>query len=327
MTSPAPAASHADARDPPTAIALTGGVGGAKLALGLARVLGTRLACIVNTGDDFEHLGLHVSPDVDTLLYTLGDRNDLQRGWGRRDETWSFMRALAEVGGPAWFQLGDADLALHVERTRRLAAGESLSQVTAAFAAAFGIDARVLPMSDSPVRTRVHTDAGVLGFQEYFVGRRAEPRVARIEFDGATHARTTAAVRSALASPALTALVLCPSNPYLSVDPMLAVAELRAELVARRVPAVAVCPLVGGRAMKGPTAKIMAELGIETTPAAIAAHYAGLVDGLVIDVADAEWHGRCGVPTLVTRTVMETLDDRIALARATLDFAGKLRSR
>jgi LPPG:FO 2-phospho-L-lactate transferase len=306
-------------------LALTGGVGGAKLALGLARLLEARLACVVNTGDDFVHLGLHVSPDVDTLLYTLGDRNDVERGWGRRDETWRFMTALAELGGPAWFQLGDADLALHVERTRRLRAGETLTRIAADFAAAFGIRAHVLPMSDAPVATRVHTDEGSLGFQEYFVGRRAAPRVLRIEFDGADRAPPTPQVLAALAAPALRAIVLCPSNPYLSVDPLLALRGLRAALAARRVPCVAVCPLVGGHAVKGPTAKIMAELGVETTPAAIAAHYAGLIDGLVIDAVDAEWHGRCGVPTLSTRTLMRTLDDRVTLARETLEFAASLR--
>lgn len=308
-------------------LALTGGVGGAKLALGLqALVPDGRLACLVNTGDDFRHLGLHISPDIDTLLYTLSGGSNEELGWGRRDETWTFMQVLEELGGPAWFRLGDGDLALHVDRTRRLAAGATLTAVTAHLARAMGLTTRVLPMTDEPVATRVHTDAGVLEFQEYFVARRAAPRVQAIEFAGAAAATLGPDAHAAFTDPALEAIVLCPSNPYLSIDPLLAVPTLRAALATRTVPAVAVCPLIGGQAVKGPTAKIMAELGVAADPAAIAAHYAGLIDGLVIDTADADFAHRCGVPTLVTGTYMKSLEDRVALAAATLGFAASLRA-
>jgi LPPG:FO 2-phospho-L-lactate transferase len=309
-------------------VALTGGIGGAKLALGLDRLLpaGT-LACVVNTGDDFVHLGLHVSPDLDTTLYTLAALANPELGWGRRDETWSFMRALGELGGETWFRLGDGDLALHVERTRRLAAGETLSAIMDDVRRRLGIGSHLLPMSNDPVRTRVHTATSSLPFQEYFVKLRAAPAVRAISFDGAAGAKPAAGLEEALASPRLRAIVICPSNPYLSVDPILSVPGLGSALRARGVPVVAVSPLIGGRAVKGPTAKIMQELGIDVSPRAIAEHYHRLLDGLVIDAADRGWEHRCGVTTLVTSTLMSTLGDRITLARATLDFAGHLARR
>jgi LPPG:FO 2-phospho-L-lactate transferase len=308
-------------------VALTGGIGGAKLALGLHRVLPPgALACVVNTGDDFVHLGLHISPDVDTTLYTLAGCDNREQGWGRRDETWTFMRVLEELGGETWFRLGDGDLALHVERTRRLAAGERLSAIIDAVRTRLGIATRILPMSDDAVRTRVLTRDAELAFQEYFVRLRAEPEVRAIEFAGAPSAGLTAGFVDALASPELRAIVICPSNPYLSIDPILAVPGLDSALRARGVPVVAVSPLVGGRAVKGPTAKIMRELGIETSNRAIAARYEGLIDGLVIDESDRA-DEMSGLPTHAARTLMRTLHDRDALARATLDFAHRLRSR
>jgi LPPG:FO 2-phospho-L-lactate transferase len=306
-------------------IALTGGIGGCKLALGLQHIVRPgSLACIVNTGDDFRHLGLDISPDLDTALYTLAGINDPVQGWGRRDETWTFMRALAELGAETWFRLGDADLALHVERRRRLAAGETLTRIMDDVRRALGVPSRLLPMTDASVRTVVDTDAGTLEFQEYFVRRRAEPRVRSVRYAGAATAATTPEIEAAFASPALRAIVLCPSNPLLSIDPMLAVEPLRELLLARRVPLVAVCPLIAGQAIKGPTAKIFDEIELPRTPAAIAAHYGGLLDGLVIDAQDADWAGRCGCAVAVTQTFMRTLDDRMALARATLDFASSL---
>ncbi len=311
--------------NPLRVLALTGGVGGAKLGLGLYRVLETgAVGFIVNTGDDFQHLGLHISPDIDTLLYTLAGCNNEALGWGRRDETWQCMTLLERLGGPTWFRLGDGDLALHLERTRRLAAGETLTAITAQLASALGIEAAVLPMSDSAVATRVHTADGPLDFQDYFVARRAMPVVTSIEFCGAATATLSSAVASAFAAPRLECVVLCPSNPYLSVDPLLAIPGLRQQLTAARVPVVAVCPVVGGSAIKGPTTKIMAELGLSPNPATIARHYAGLIDGLVIDAADAAWAGRCGVPTCVTQTVMHSLQDREQLAQTTLAFAATL---
>ena len=278
-------------------ITLTGGIGGAKLALGLARVLRSgALTCIVNTGDDFVHLGLHVSPDLDTTLYTLAGCADPERGWGRRDETWTFMRALAELGGESWFQLGDGDLALHVERTRRLAAGETLSAIIDDARRRLGVATQLLPMSDDAVRTRVHSADATLAFQEYFVKLQAAPAVRSIDFEGAPAARMPQGVLEALGSPHLRAIIICPSNPYLSVDPILAVPGIRQAIRASAAPVVAVSPLIGGRAVKGPTAKIMQELGIDTSPRAIADHYGELLDGLVIDEADRSGELPVGLP-------------------------------
>jgi LPPG:FO 2-phospho-L-lactate transferase len=311
--------------DQPSVIALSGGVGGARLARGLHLHLAPgQLACIVNTGDDFEHLGLYVCPDLDTVLYTLADCHNPETGWGRRNETWSFMAALSQLGGPDWFRLGDGDLALHVERTRRMRGGEPLSAITDVFRHRLGLATALIPMTDSPVRTLVHTREGVLEFQDYFVRRRAAPAVTALEYRCAEDARPSGAAIAALASPALEAIVVCPSNPWLSVDPILAVHGLRGALRDRGVPIVAVCPLIGGRAVKGPTGKIMAELGLDATPATIAAHYGDFLDGMVIDEADRDWSERCGLPTLVTRTLMSDDARREALAEAVLRFARSL---
>ena len=208
-------------------VALSGGIGGAKLSLGLAHLLGDRLTVIVNTGDDFEHLGLAISPDVDTTLYTLGGVVNPETGWGRRDETWSFMQAMTALGGPAWFNLGDRDLATHVDRTHRLRSGATLTGITAHLAGKFGVAARVLPMTDDPVRTVVETDAGTLAFQEYFVRDQCRPVVRGIRYDGAAAARITPQVMQALSAPDLAGVIICPSNPWLSIDPILAVPGMR----------------------------------------------------------------------------------------------------
>jgi LPPG:FO 2-phospho-L-lactate transferase len=309
-------------------LALTGGVGGAKLALGLARSLPEgALACVVNTGDDFVHLGLHISPDLDTTLYTLAGCANAARGWGRRDETWTFMQVLATLGGETWFRLGDGDLALHVERTRRLASGEPLSAIMDEMRRRLGVATRLLPMSDDAVRTQVITGSGTLDFQEYFVKHRAEPEVRSIRFQGAAQARPVAGILDAIAGASLRAIVLCPSNPYLSIDPILAVPGLAAALRGCGVPIVAVSPLVGGRAVKGPTAKIMRELGVETSPRAVAAHYGSLLDGLVIDEADRDDALPEGLPIRVSRTLMTSLEDRIRVAQSALEFASALRAR
>lgn len=309
-------------------VALSGGVGGAKLSLGLYRALPAHaLTVIVNTGDDFEHLGLRICPDLDTTLYTLAGIEHPAQGWGRRDETWTFLRVIADLGDEAWFRLGDGDVALHVLRTQRLQAGERLSQVMQDFAQRLGIAARIVPMSDVPVATRVVTDEGELAFQEYFVRRRCEPRVRAIHFDGAADAKPAAEAIAALEAPDLAAVVLCPSNPFLSIDPLLAIPGIRRALVARRAPVVAVSPLIGGRAVKGPTAKIMDELGVATTPRAIAGRYRGLIDGLVIDAQDSVLAGELDIEVFSTRTLMQTLDDRVALARFVLDCAARVRVR
>ena len=306
-------------------LALSGGVGGAKLALGLYRVLPPEaLSVVANTGDDFVHLGLHVSPDLDTLLYTLSGLDNPETGWGRRGETWTFMQALASLGGETWFKLGDGDLATHVERTRRLAAGESLSEITDDFRRRLGIRARLLPMSDDPVRTWLLTDEGRLDFQDYFVRRQARPAVREILYDGAAAARPQPQIMAALADPALRLVVLCPSNPFLSIDPILALPDLRAALAACSAPVVAVSPIIGGRAVKGPTAKIMGELGLPIADAAVARHYRDILDLYIADAADADRLGDLDLPVRFVPTLMATLADREALARAVLLAAAGL---
>jgi LPPG:FO 2-phospho-L-lactate transferase len=308
-------------------VALSGGVGGAKLALGLSKVLDPdRLIVVANTGDDFEHLGLHISPDLDTVMYTLAGLGNPDSGWGRADESWSFMAALEELGGEAWFQLGDRDLATHVERSRRLRAGESLSRVTDDFCARLGVPCRILPMTDEPVRTVVHTAAGRLAFQHYFVRDRCEPRVTGFSFEGQESARPCDALLAALSDPRLGAVVICPSNPFVSVDPILGVPGVGAALARRRAPIVAVSPIVGGQALKGPAAKMMAELDLQVTAVEIARHYVdrGLLDAFVLDHTDAELASEIdalGVAHRITNTVMLTLDDRISLAGQVLDLA------
>lgn len=308
-----------------TVVALSGGIGGAKLALGLARRLPPGdLAVVANVGDDFEHLGLHVSPDIDTLVYTLAGLADPQQGWGRAGETWTFMAALEALGGETWFRLGDGDLAMHVMRTHRLAAGTPLSEITAAACTALGIATRVWPATDDRLRTRVRTDDGWLDFQDWFVGRRAQPAVREIAFEGAAAARSLPAVVDALAAPDLRAVVICPSNPLISIGPILAVPGLRDALASCAAPVVAVSPLIGGRAVKGPTAAMLADLGIGATATAVAAHYGDLLDGFVLDKADALAAADVGVPTLVTRTMMLSLADRERLADDVLAFVDRI---
>lgn len=311
-------------------LALSGGVGGAKLSLGLATALdGGELAVLVNTGDDFTHLGLRICPDLDTVLYTLAGVVNVEQGWGRAAETFGFMDEVRRQGGPDWFLLGDRDLALHVDRTARLAAGERLTTITAAFAARFGVTARLLPMSDAPVATLLDTDAGSLEFQHYFVRLRAMPRVHQRHYAGAAQARPTDELLALLRSSRLESIVICPSNPYLSIDPILAVPGIRTALRAADVPIVAVSPLIGGRAVKGPTAKIMQELGIEANSLAIARHYAGLIDALVLDARDAdpatcEALRELGVTFAVTDTLMSSLDDRRRVADVALELAASV---
>jgi LPPG:FO 2-phospho-L-lactate transferase len=307
-------------------VALAGGVGGAKLAAGLARVLPPEdLVIAVNTGDDFEHLGLHVSPDLDTVMYTLAGIANPETGWGRADETWAFMEALARLGGPTWFRLGDRDLATNVERTRRLRAGETLSEVTRDLCARLGVMHAVVPMSDEPVRTVVHTDRGALEFQHYFVRDRCEPRVERIEYRGAAAARPSPALREALGRRDLAGIVLCPSNPYLSVAPILAVPGVREAIAGR---AVAVSPIIAGRAVKGPAAKIMQELGIAPSALEVARYYRGIVRVLVIDRADSGLAASIeavGIRPVLEDTLMAGDADRERLARACVAILERVR--
>jgi len=309
----------------PRYVALSGGVGGAKFALGLSRVLRPeQLTIIANTGDDFTHLGLAVSPDLDTLMYTLAGLVNEEAGWGRADETWSCLAGLEALGAETWFRLGDRDLATHLERTRLLAAGQTLTEVTHHLCARLGVAVNLLPMSDAPVRTVVESDAGPLAFQDYFVRRRAEPRVAAIRYDGATRAPPSAAIASLLTDPHLAAIFIAPSNPWLSIEPILAIPSLAAALRSSAAPVIAVSPIVAGRALKGPTGKIMGELGLPVTAAAIAHHYRDLLDGFILDDADraeADALIAGGLAVGATQTVMTTLEDRIRVAEFALGFA------
>lgn len=310
-------------------LALSGGIGGAKLALGLAKILpAEQLAIVVNTGDDFEHLGLHISPDIDTLLYTLAGINNQETGWGRANESWSFMSALGELGADTWFRLGDRDLALNVYRTHCLRSGQTLSKVTADIAGRLGLSVMIATMSDDPVRTFVDTDAGLLEFQEYFVRRQCEPAVSGILFKGSESARPSPEFAKLLQRPDLAAVIICPSNPFLSIDPMLSIPGVRDSLENCSAPVIAISPIVQGKAIKGPTAKIMDELGIPVAASAVAEHYGSLIDGFVLDTSDAQFASSIAGTDLtveVTNTVMQTLDDRMTLARNVLEFAARLR--
>jgi LPPG:FO 2-phospho-L-lactate transferase len=307
-------------------LALAGGVGGAKLANGLSQSLGHQLVVAVNTGDDFEHLGLHVSPDLDTVMYTLAGLNNTETGWGRAGETWQFMRALRALGGTTWFNLGDLDLATHIERTRRLKAGESLSAITGDFCAKLGIAARVVPMADGPVRTMVQGENGWLPFQDYFVRLRCEPKVSGFRFDGVETATPSAGLCVALADPSLAAIVICPSNPFVSVDPILALPGVRDALAGRNVPLIAVSPIVGGKAIKGPALKMMQELRLDPSALGVARHYGTLLDGFVIDTQDgalAPEIEALGAKVLVTDTIMTDVPAQARLAAAVLAFAAQ----
>ena len=311
-------------------LALTGGIGGAKLALGLMKVLDPdQVSFVVNTGDDFEHLGFHISPDVDTLVYTLAGEANADTGWGRRDESWHFMRAAEQLGLPTWFRLGDRDLALHVHRRQRLAEGATLTEVTREISQHLGVPQSVLPMSNDPVRTRVLTPDGPLAFQHYFVRDRCQPAVTGFEFDGIEDAAINPEVEALFATSGdgLGAIVICPSNPFVSVDPILDLPGMRGLLRSVGVPIIAVSPIVGGRAIKGPTAKMMRELDIPASATAVARHYRDLITGFVLDQRDADSEPEVadlGLATVVAQTMMLSLDDRITLARDVLAFASAL---
>jgi LPPG:FO 2-phospho-L-lactate transferase len=305
-------------------LAVSGGIGGAKLVLGLYRILPPgALTVVANTGDDFEHLGLAISPDIDTLLYTLGGLDNRELGWGRHDETWTFMKALGDLGGETWFNLGDGDLATHVERTRRLSNGVSLSEITDDFRRRLGISARLLPMSDDRVRTRLHTADGWLDFQDYFVRLHCTPVIRDIAFDGADEARPQPQFIHALADRNLRAVVICPSNPFISIDPILSLPGVREALRACSAPVIAVSPIIGGKAIKGPTAKMMAELGLPVEAPAVARYYGDIIDLYVADEIDAGAVGDLGVPVTFARTLMVSLEDREALARVVLEAADR----
>ena len=310
----------------PHVVLLAGGVGGARLADGLARALPPdRLTIIVNTGDDFRHLGLTICPDLDTVTYTLAGANNDETGWGRAGETWRALDEAARLGGPDWFRLGDLDLATHLARTHWLAEGETLTAVTrrlcAGFGAGFGVGPVVLPMCDAPAPTLIETDTGdVLPFQIWFVRERWQPAVRRVVLP--EDARATAAVIRALE--AADVVVLAPSNPFVSIDPILNVYPIRALVEDVPQAVVAVSPIIAGQALKGPAAKMMAELGLAASAAAVAAYYGHLIDGFVYDQQDAGMTAEDGLALLCTDTIMRGAAGRERLAREVLAFAGEL---
>ena len=302
-------------------VALAGGVGGAKLAHGLALTLPPEdLVVIVNTGDDFVHLGLNICPDLDTVCYTLAGLANPVTGWGRQGESWLAMQNLVRLGGPAWFNIGDQDLGTHLERTRRLREGQPLSEITHAFCAAWGIGPTILPMSDDPVSTLVETrEAGTLPFQEYFVHRQCEPAVTGFAYHGIECARPAPGVIEALEQ--ADAVIFCPSNPWVSIGPILAVHSLRDVIATKTV--LAVSPIVGGKAIKGPAAKMYLELGIEPSALAVARQFQDLLAGFVLDQVDQDLAGDIqglGIRPYLTDTIMKSTEDRKVLAIKVLRF-------
>ncbi len=297
---------------------LSGGVGGARFVRGLVDAVDPSGVTVVgNVGDDLEVLGLHVSPDLDSIIYALADLNDEERGWGRAGETWNALESAAELGGDAWFRLGDRDLGLHLVRTEALRRGETLSAVTAGLAEALGIEARILPATDDRLRTWVETDAAELSFQDWFVRRGHRDEVLGVRFEGAEAARPAPGVLEALGEADL--IVIAPSNPFVSIGPILAVEEIRAAITNRRVPSVAVSPLIGGKAVKGPADRMLNRLAGGTSPAQVTDCYKGLIDALVYDEADGEVE--LDVRSIVTRTLMSDADARRRLAEAALSVA------
>ncbi len=304
-------------------VALAGGVGGAKLAYGLYQIVPPEnLTIIVNTGDDFEHLGLHISPDLDTVMYTLAGIANPATGWGVKDESWNMMAALARYGQPTWFQLGDRDLATHLLRTKWLREKYPYNWVTRELCQRLGVRCTVLPMSEALVRTMLMTDQGELPFQEYFVQQQCRPVVKSIRFAGAEQAQPSREVASALRNADV--IIFCPSNPLLSLDPILALPNMRRIIAASRVPKIAVSPIVGGAALKGPAAKLMAELGQDVSPVGVARHLQDVLTGFVLDHVDQAYQDAIsdlGLRSLVTGTVMLNDEDRIRLAREVLAFS------
>ena len=303
-------------------VVLAGGLGGSRLARALAETIDPAgLTIVGNVGDDVEILGLHVSPDLDTILYTLTGRLDETKGWGRADETWNALDTVAELGGESWFRLGDRDLGVHLVRTEALRRGEPLSAVTARIARAFGLEPALLPATDERLRTWLATPAGELPFQEWFVARGHRDEVDGVRFEGAEAARPAPGVLEGLEAADL--IAIAPSNPFVSVGPILAVAGIREALQRRTVPAVAVSPLIDGQAVRGPAARMLARMAGGTSPTHVASQYEGLIDALVIDEADAD--ADAGVRTIVTRTLMDGAEGRRRVAEAVLEPAAALR--
>ena len=310
---------------PKKILAITGGVGGAKLALGLSKILSPeQVMFAVNIADDFTHLGLHISPDIDSLTYALAEQNNQELGWGRAGETWQFIETLGSLGGENWFRLGDKDMALHMRRTGLLNDGTTLTAATVEITRRMGIAHGVMPISNDPIRTVVQTERGNLAFQHYFVRERCQPSVSGFRFDGIENATINPVIRGYMTD--CDGIIICPSNPFVSVAPVIEVAGFLA--APGHIPTIAVSPIVRGAAIKGPAAKMMQELNIPSTALAVAEHYQGkypgLLDGFVIDASDAEDLDQFKLPTVATPSVMVSLTDRIALAERCLSFYDEL---
>ena len=292
-------------------LAFTGGVGGAKLCVGLSKILSAyEIAFVVNTGDDFIHLDFPICPDLDSLMYALSAENNEELGWGRKGETWNFLRSFAELGGENWFQLGDRDLAVHVMRKQLLREGLTLSEVTSELYQRFGISHAVIPMTNEQVATKIQSQGELKSFQKYFVREKCEPKIEKIVYHGSEHAKPVPAVLEKLKDPNLSGVVICPSNPFLSIDPILSLETIKSALLSLDVPVIAVSPIIHGSAVKGPTDKIMAELGFNQSALGVAEHYDNLITHFVLDNADVHLRSeieKLGLSVLVCNTFFNEL--------------------
>tara|TARA_Y100000748_G_scaffold284896_1_gene267020 strand:+ start:153 stop:1109 length:957 start_codon:yes stop_codon:yes gene_type:complete len=310
-------------------VALCGGVGGAKLALGLNNALDQKnLSIITNTGDDFLYLGFYICPDIDTVIYTLAGVNNSETGWGREDETWKTLDVLKELGADTWFQLGDKDLALHLFRSKEKRNGELLTTITRRLTNKFGLKTHVLPMSNHPVQTFLETEDGEISFQDYFVRQKCMPKVSNILFKSKKPVATDA-VKRALSDKSLDGIIFCPSNPFLSIDPMLSIKKIRTLIKNQKRPRVAISPIVGHDSVKGPTSKLMNEMGIEVSSVSIAEHYQGLIDGIIIDETDEEQAGKIeeiGIKVKLSKIIVETKEEKIRLAEESIEFIQEIAS-
>jgi len=312
-------------------LALSGGIGGAKLALGLSRLLSPQqLTIVANTGDDFEHLGLYISPDLDTLMYTLAGLQNQQQGWGLANESWNTHNTLSKLGAENWFQLGDRDIATHLIRTAALNQGQSLSQITESLCNRLGVEVKILPMSDDPVRTKLETDIGILDFQHYFVRDRCQPKVKKLHFEGVAEAHAQDKFLDLLDGDSLDAIIICPSNPFLSVAPIIELNGVRDAMMGNSAPVIAVSPIIAGTVVKGPAAKMMAELDIPPSALEIARYYGSLLDVIVIDKADAKYEeaiNELGIATLLAPIMMNTAEEKVQLADAILNLVFQLNTK
>ena len=310
-------------------VALCGGIGGSKLALGLNNVLDQKnLSIITNTGDDFLYLGFYICPDIDTVIYTLAGVNNKETGWGREDETWKTLDVLEELGADTWFQLGDKDLGLHLFRSKEKRNGELLTTITRRITNKFRLKTNVLPMSNHPVQTFLETEDGEMSFQDYFVKNKCKPKVKNILFKSKKPVATDAVKRS-LMDKNLDGIVFCPSNPYLSIDPILSINRIRKLIENQKKPRIAISPIVGHDSVKGPTSKLMKEMGVEVSSLSIAKHYKGLIDGIIIDHEDekeAQKIREMGIEVKLSKIIVETLEEKMRLAKESLEFIKEIGS-